>query len=61
MPRSRPRQRRDDWVEPTPLASWKPPGDRYIGMLLDDADRKDRIARILESTAESPALTKPDE
>ena len=33
------------WVEPTPLASWKPPGDKYIDMLLTDADRKERIAR----------------
>jgi len=61
MPRSRRRRRRDDWVEPTPLAGWKPPGDRYIGMLLDDADRRERIAQIRESTAELSALTKPGE
>jgi hypothetical protein len=30
-------------------------------MLLDDADRRERIARIRESTAELSALTKPDE
>jgi hypothetical protein len=33
------------WVESTLLASWKPPGDKYIDLLLTDADRKERIAR----------------
>ena len=45
------------WVEPTPLAGWKPPGDKYIDMLLTDADRKEWIARIQQSIAELSALT----
>jgi len=49
------------WVEPTPLASWKPPGDKYIDMLLTDADRKERIARIEHTLAELSALMKPDD
>ena len=40
-----PRAVESGWVEPTLLASWKPPGDKYIDMLLTDADRKERIAR----------------
>ena len=46
------------WVEPTPLASWKPPGDKYIDMLLTDANRKERIARIEHTIAELSALMK---
>jgi hypothetical protein len=34
------------WVEPTPIASWKPPGDKYIDML---------------HIAELSALIKPDD
>jgi hypothetical protein len=34
------------WVEPTPIASWKPPGDKYIEML---------------HIAELSALIKPDD
>jgi len=43
------------WVEPTPLAGWKPPGNKCIDMLLTDADRKERIARIQQSIAELSA------
>jgi hypothetical protein len=39
------------------LAGWKPPGDKYIDMLLTNADRKERIARIQQSIAELSALT----
>ena len=46
---------------PTPLAGWKPPGDKYIDMLLTDADRKERIARTQQSIAKLSALTKPDD
>ena len=49
------------WVEPTPLASWKPPGDKHIGMLLTDADRRERIARIQQNIAELSAPMKPDD
>jgi hypothetical protein len=42
------------WIEPTPLASWKPPGDKYIDMLLTDAHRKERIARIEQPSRSFP-------
>ena len=45
----------------TPLAGWKPPGDKYIDMLLTDADRKERIAWTQQSIAKLSALTKPDD
>jgi hypothetical protein len=38
-----------------------PPGDKYIDMVLTDADRKERIARIQQSIAELSALMKPDD
>jgi hypothetical protein len=44
-----------------PLAGWKPPGDKYIDMLLTAADRKERITRIQRSIAELSALTKSDD
>jgi hypothetical protein len=34
------------WQEAQSLADWKPPGDRYVTMLLDDADRRDREAKV---------------
>jgi hypothetical protein len=34
------------WQEAQSLADWKPPGDRYVTMLLDDADRRERTAKI---------------
>jgi len=37
------------------------PGDKYIDMLLTDADRKERIARVQQSIAKLSALTKPDD
>ena len=43
------------------LAGWKPPGDKYINMLLTVADRKEWIARIQQSIAELSALTKSDD
>jgi hypothetical protein len=49
------------WVEPTPLAGWKPPSDKYIDVLLAEADPKERIARIQQSIAERSALMKPDD
>jgi hypothetical protein len=42
------------WIEPTPLASWKPPGDKYIDTLLTDAHRKERIARIEQPSRSFP-------
>ena len=56
-----PRAVRSGWVEPTPLASWKPPGDKHIGILLTDADRRERIARIQQNIAELSAPMKPDD
>ena len=35
--------------------------DKYIDMLLTDADRKERIARIEHTLAELSALMKPDD
>ena len=34
------------WQEAQSLAAWKPPGDRYVTMLLDDADQRERTAKI---------------
>ena len=52
-----PHARGSGWVEPTPLAGWKPSGDKCIDMLLTDADRKERIARIQQGIAELSVLT----
>ena len=39
------------------LAGWKPPSDKYIDVLLTDADGKERSARIQQRIAELSALT----
>ena len=36
-------------------------GDKYTDMLLTDADRKERIARIEHTLVELSALMKPDD